>query len=188
MTDFLISCALVCVLLWGIVSEVFYHRIGNFLVGSLLVGWIVMALLSFCSLVTYEPMSQSELLRDLAFSIAGAVCALLVGVGLLLLGQVGAGDIKLMSVLCLWVGFDNQLIFLMITALAGGILVLFAPLISYIESKGATFFTRMSTQYSRFNMANPLGFSHDDVRVVPYSVALSVGAFYFLWPRLVYVF
>lgn len=188
MTDFCIFSALIFALMWAVVSDVFYRRIGNVLIGGLLFGWVAAVLLSVCSFGTYVQMSQTELLRYLLFSVAGALCVLLIGGGLFLVGQVGAGDIKLMSVLCLWVGYDDQLVFLMITALIGGTLALSAPIFSYIESKGSELMVRVLTQYPRLSVPAPVARANDGIRGVPYGVAISVGAGCFFGPRLFHVF
>lgn len=53
-----------------------------------------------------------------------AVAALLVGMGLFAMRVIGGGDAKLMSAACLWLGVSGSPMFILGTALAGGVLCL----------------------------------------------------------------
>jgi prepilin peptidase CpaA len=53
-------------------------------------------------------------------SIVGALGVLLVGMGLNALGLLGGGDVKLLAVMTLWVGWPDLLEYLITVALAGG--------------------------------------------------------------------
>ncbi|MBJ7536147.1 A24 family peptidase [Marinomonas transparens] len=175
------ASAVVCFMaIWVIFTDLFYRRIHNLLIIGLIVGWCVSLLVSAWSMGSYDSVIQSALLRDAGFSLLGAVCVLVVGFGLFLVGQMGAGDVKLMSVLCLWVGYDDQLIFLIVTALVGGMLALFMPFVTLLEFGGAKLIMQMTKKFPRFNIPPPIVFSHENVKGLPYGLAISAGAIYTL--------
>lgn len=180
MTDLFISSVLVFTSVWVILTDLFYRRIHNILIIGLLFGWCGIALLSFWSVGPYSNVHSGELLSYLGYSIAGAAGVLVVGFGLFLIGQMGAGDVKLMSVLCLWVGYDNQLVFLVITALVGGVLALFMPFLSLLEIAGAKVISQISNQFPWLKIPAPLVFSREGIKGLPYGMAISGGAFYLL--------
>ncbi|SDH38624.1 A24 family peptidase [Roseospirillum parvum] len=60
----------------------------------------------------------------LALDLAVAMGVFAVLVGLYLTGALGGGDVKLIPTVALWAGADGVLVFLMLTALAGGVLAL----------------------------------------------------------------
>ncbi|ADZ93309.1 MULTISPECIES: A24 family peptidase [Marinomonas] len=176
MFDFAMPVILTFASLWVIVTDLFYRRIHNRLVLMLLVLWLVSAALS---LITSDE-NRSALLADFGYTSLGAVGVLLVGFCLFLVGQMGAGDVKLMSILCLWVGVEQQLTFLVVTALAGGVLALFLPFISLIELAGAKAILQLSERYPSFKIPAPIAFSREGVKGLPYGLAISVGYFYVL--------
>lgn len=57
-------------------------------------------------------------------AVAGMAVVLVVGFGIFVMQWMGAGDIKLLTVLSLWVGLENLPDFLLITSLIGGALSL----------------------------------------------------------------
>jgi prepilin peptidase CpaA len=180
MTDIFVSSVLVFTSAWVILTDLFYRRIHNVLIVGLLFGWCGIAISSFWSVGPYSNVPSEDLLSYLGYSIAGAVGVLVVGFGLFLIGQMGAGDVKLMSVLCLWVGYDNQLVFLVVTALVGGMLALLMPVLSLLEIAGAKVIVQISSRFPRLKIPAPLVFSREGVKGLPYGLAISGGAFYLL--------
>ncbi|MPY75590.1 MAG: hypothetical protein GEU87_15170 [Alphaproteobacteria bacterium] len=100
------------------------------------------------------------------YSLGIGAAAFLVGAVLFHFGQMGGGDVKFLTVLCIWAGPAEALPFLLHVAFAGGVLTL-----AWIVN-------------GHF-VAPALGrFIHTDAkRVVPYGVAIAAGA-YLLYARL----
>lgn len=61
-------------------------------------------------------------LSDILAHLGVAICALLVGMLMFALRWLGGGDAKLMAATCLWLGFEGSGIFVIYTALVGGLL------------------------------------------------------------------
>lgn len=98
-----------------------------------------------------------------------AVVALLIGMGLFALRLLGGGDVKLMAAACLWFGLSGSGLFILTTALIGGLfsLVLLAGrtwLQPYVGG-GPRWFARLM---------EPRGH-------IPYGVAIAAGALV-AWP------
>ena len=53
--------------------------------------------------------------------LAVAVAALLIGMGLFALNLLGGGDVKLMAAACLWLGLSGSGVFVLATAVVGGV-------------------------------------------------------------------
>ena len=53
--------------------------------------------------------------------VAIAVTALLIGLGLFALNLLGGGDVKLMAAACLWLGLSGSGVFVLATAVVGGL-------------------------------------------------------------------
>jgi prepilin peptidase CpaA len=100
------------------------------------------------------------------YSLAIGAAVFLVGAVLFHFRQMGGGDVKFLTVLCIWAGPDEVLPFLLQVAVAGGVL------------------TTAWIVNGRF-VAPALGrMVHDDAkRVVPYGVAIAAGA-YLMYARL----
>jgi len=60
----------------------------------------------------------------LASHIAAGLLMLVVGIGMFALGWLGGGDAKLLAATALWLGFEQLLPYLLLTAIAGGALAL----------------------------------------------------------------
>ncbi|KZN12262.1 A24 family peptidase [Marinomonas sp. TW1] len=176
MFDSAMPTVLVLTSLWVIFSDLFYRRIHNILILILLVLWLILAALS----LMLSDENRLLLLADFGYSSLGALGVLLIGFCLFLVGQMGAGDVKLMSTLCLWVGFDQQLSFLVVTALAGGVLALFLPLVSLIELAGARVILQLSERFPGLRISAPIALSHEGVKGLPYGLAISGGAVFIL--------
>jgi prepilin peptidase CpaA len=83
-------------------------------------NWINMAIfLSFAPAAYFMDLNAMQ---------AGVAMAFMLGLTMVLfsLGVIGGGDAKLLTVLTLWSGYDNaSLVFIVYTALLGGVLVIF---------------------------------------------------------------
>ena len=131
--------------LWAGVNDLLRGTIPNTINTALFVLWVAWV-------VTGGPAS--------VFASLGIGAAIFVlGAVLFHFGQMGGGDVKMLTVLGIWAGPDEILIFLTQVAFAGGLLTMFwiahfrflAPALGRIESA-------------------------DSKRVVPYGVAIAAGA------------
>ncbi len=106
---------------------------------------------------------------------AAAAIVLFVGLGFFAIGLMGGGDIKLLVVLTLWLGWGMQTFhFIVLTALVGGVLVavlLFARFIAAGLAKGRTLPRFLSPK-----------------QPVPYGLAIAGAFLLMLWGGLVPVF
>lgn len=85
--------------------------IPNKLNGLLLLGFVV------CAFVVQPP------LMTLVEALSVAVVVFFFGYGLFTIGQMGGGDVKLMTVICLWFGYTiHSLEFFILASIYGGIL------------------------------------------------------------------
>lgn len=85
--------------------------IPNKLNGLLLLGFVV------CTLIVQPP------LMSVAAAIGVALVVFFLGFAVFALGQMGGGDVKLMSVICLWFGYTvHSLEFFVLASVYGGIL------------------------------------------------------------------
>lgn len=157
-------------LLWATVSDLLYRKIHNRLVLTLLMLWLGALLLALPGSV-----SASDVLVDAAWALPGALAVLVVGFGLFRLGRVGAGDVKLMTVLCLWLGASNQATFIILTSLVGGLLALLLPLLSLFERMLALTWWSLVRHLPR---TPPLPQCLGDIPLpgIPYAAAIAVGA------------
>jgi len=110
-------------------------------------------------------------LPDLALHGAVGVAALVLAMILFALRWVGGGDAKLLAAAALWLGWPQALVFLMVTAIAGGALALAllglrSPMLRPITTLGPAWFTRLASPGEN----------------VPYGVAIAMGAL-FVYPQ-----
>ncbi len=61
-------------------------------------------------------------LSEIGMHVAAGALVLVAGIALFALGGFGGGDAKLLAVGALWIGFDQLLLFLTLTAMLGGVL------------------------------------------------------------------
>lgn len=149
------------VLLWAAVSDLLYRRIDNRLVVALLVLWVFhVAWMAF----GYGRMPSWP---EMARGAAAAGIVLVVGYGLFAMRWAGAGDVKLIAVLCLWLGHEVAT-FLLVTSLAGGLLALAMPLLRRLERAAA----RLGGPMPRRTHAMP---------GIPYGFAVAAGAAFVLF-------
>ena len=84
-------------------------KIPNWISGLLILGFFPAALL-----VGLAPMA-------IALHLAIGVAALLIGMALFALRLLGGGDVKLMAAACLWLGLAGSGVFVLATAVVGGV-------------------------------------------------------------------
>ena len=166
-------------LCWVVCSDLLYRRIHNLLVVLLLLVWCTLPLFALVDLGPWAGLSGQALLSQIGSALFGAVLVLLVGFTLFNLGQVGAGDVKLMTVLCLWAS-GNQMAFLIVTALAGGILALAMPLLTPLEQAVALVWQRLGLRFPRLAIAIPTVLTSERPQGLPYGLAIATGSFYTL--------
>lgn len=157
------------VLVWVTVSDLLWRRIGNGLVLGLLL--VFMLGLARLVLVDAPPSAWSEV----AFGTGCAAVVMLVGFGLFCAGWMGAGDVKLMAVLCLWLGGD-AMVFLFLTALLGGALALAMPLVTHLERLLALAALRLSQALPRLLIPVPGELAGSSAAGLPYGVAIATAA------------
>lgn len=92
------------------------------------------------------------------------IILLMVGYGLFAFGWVGGGDAKLLAAAGLWIGFPSVLPFLLLAALAGGVLA---------AAIGLWFMVSMEASVRSDALGNALSPLAPDV---PYGFALAAGA------------
>nr|WP_304168201.1 prepilin peptidase [Lonsdalea britannica] len=164
-------------LLWCVGSDLLQRRIPNRAVLMLLLGWIAVGILTaILAGTTVRPATA------MLHALPGAAVVFVVGFLLFLTGRLGAGDVKMMSVLCLWVGSGQQLAFVMVTALAGGVLALILPLLNTIPPALALGIDNLNRRL-HLNIASPTVLPADLSQGLPYGIAIAFGAAYILiWP------
>ncbi|MGV8986622.1 MAG: A24 family peptidase [Cypionkella sp.] len=87
-------------------------RIPNWLVMTMLLGYVVLAPLAGFSLF------------QMALGLATGCAVFFLTIGAFAFGWIGGGDVKLMSVAALWLGLPQLAAFLLWTSLSGGVLTL----------------------------------------------------------------
>ena len=108
--------------------------------------------------------------RDLGIHLGIGLAALAVGMGLFALRVIGGGDAKLMAALALWMGPDAVLIFVLWTAVAGG---LFSLALILSRARFSAFAPSLPRWAGR--LLAPGG-------DIPYGVAIAAGAL-LAWPH-----
>ncbi|HEV7335873.1 MAG TPA: prepilin peptidase [Bosea sp. (in: a-proteobacteria)] len=101
---------------------------------------------------------------QIGWHLAAGVIVLLVGIALFAAGWVGGGDAKLVAATALWFGFEPLLPYLMVTAIAGGVLTLLLHQLRQAPLPGPA---------ANWAWAKRL---HGVQQGVPYGVALAFGA------------
>ncbi|NIF86064.1 hypothetical protein F3J24_21535 [Comamonas sp. Tr-654] len=160
--------ALACV----VVSDLLYRRIANRLLLVLLTFWL---------LCTCIQLFQGNLdLASLAIGAGIALAVLIAGYLLFAIHWMGAGDAKLMAVLCLWMA-DQSLLFMMVTALVGGLLALMLPLVLAIERGIAWALMHIDGWLPRPTVPLPHALREQPLPGIPYGLAIAAGALLVLW-------
>ncbi|VXD00698.1 Peptidase A24 [Pseudomonas sp. 8Z] len=181
MDNLFIIIVLLPALLFVVGSDLLYRRIHNLLILLLLALWLVLPISAVLGFGPWGVMSSAELFDQVAYGLLGAVLVLVIGFGLFCLGRVGAGDIKLVAVVSLWMSQTDQMAFLIVTALAGGLLALGLPLLNLIEQALALRWQRLALAYPRLKIAPPVALSEQPPQGIPYGVAIAIGALYTLF-------
>lgn len=174
-THWLQTILLAGCLLWCVGTDLLARKIPNQAIVILLAGW-----LAFCVIdILQSGAFDRHKLQQALWALPGAVMVLIIGFLLFLTGRLGAGDVKLMSVLCLWVGQGHQIVFVMITALAGGVLALGLPLLNTVPAAVAMGIQTTNRIFkSRFPM--PPALPTDLSQGIPYGIAIAFGATFVL--------
>lgn len=132
-------------------------KIPNWISGLLILGFLPAALA-----LGLGPMA-------IGLHLAVGVAALLIGLGLFGLNLLGGGDVKLMAAACLWLGLTGSGVFVLATALVGGVfsLVLLVSRVWLQPYVGAG-------PGWLIQLMEPKGH-------IPYGVAIAIGAL-IAWP------
>ena len=165
---------------WVCLTDLLYRRIHNLLILVLLSLWLLLPGTALFGFGPWADIPGKELLGYLLHSLLGAALVLLFGFALFCLKQVGAGDVKLMAVVCLWMGQGNQIAFLIVTALAGGLLALALPLLVPVENFLAHLWMRASSYCSTLSVRIPTVLTDQRPAGIPYGLAIAAGALYTL--------
>ncbi|RZS31564.1 A24 family peptidase [Corticibacter populi] len=166
------TCIIViAAIVWTSVTDLLYRRISNRIVATVLLLWMARTgwLLTFG---TADGASLSGLLPASIVLVAGYL--------LFSMGWMGAGDVKLMAVLCLWMN-DQALIFLIATALAGGLLALCMPVMRHLERALALALIQVAGRWPRLGIPAPYLFGNASGNDLPYGLAIAAGAGFTLW-------
>ncbi len=159
-------------LVWAAVSDLLYRRISNRLVLALLLAW---------GLWKGWELARGRLeTGPVLISVLTATCVLMVGYVLFAMRWMGGGDAKLMAVLCLWMG-NQALPFLMVTAIAGGILAMTLPLLRMAERVLGHGLMQINTRLPRAVLPVPETLGNRPAGGMPYGLAIACGAAFVLW-------
>lgn len=167
------ALALSPAMLWVAMSDLLYRRIDNRLVLALLALWLF-HLAWLCFLAGPAPAWP-----EIARSGAAAAVVLVAGYGLFAMRWVGAGDVKLMAVLCLWLGREVAM-FLLVASLAGGVLALCMPLLRRMELAVARGVGQLGA-WLRLPVPTPMVLQGHKLPGIPYGIAMAAGAAFVLF-------
>ncbi|UCJ16333.1 prepilin peptidase [Pseudomonas sp. MM211] len=181
MDNTFIVIVLMPALLFVIGTDLLYRRIHNLLILVLLSLWLVLPVTAAFGVGPWGEMSSGELFDQVVYGLLGAALVLVIGYGLFCLGRVGAGDVKLVAAVSLWMCQTDQMAFLIVTALAGGLLALALPLLNQIEYHLALRWQRLGMAFPRLNIPVPVVLTDQRPQGLPYGVAIAIGAFYTLF-------
>lgn len=181
MDNTFIVIVLLPALLFVVGSDLLYRRIHNLLILLLLALWLVLPVSAVLDIGPWSGMNGTELFDQVVYGLLGAALVLVVGFALFCLGRVGAGDVKLVAVVSLWMSQTNQMAFLIVTALTGGLLALGLPLLNQIEQYLALRWQRLGMAFPQLNIPVPVVLTDQRPQGLPYGVAIAIGAFYTLF-------
>jgi prepilin peptidase CpaA len=163
-------------LLWVLLTDLLYRRIANGVVLVLLATWLA----SVCSLVVLENGAAPDW-GALGTGLLSAALVLALGYALFAMRWVGAGDVKLTAVLCLWCAGEAPT-FLVVTSLAGGILALGLPFVKAVEIALAHGVNRLSLILPAIAaLPRPVALRSGDTPGLPYGLAIAAGAAFVLY-------
>ncbi len=159
-----------------VISDLFYRKIPNYMIVVLLIMIIGNIGLYFFGLGSYRYLTLLQASVQLGWSAFGALIVLNVGLGLVSIGQMEEGDAKLMAVLCLMIGGDNLVTFLLLTALAGGVMAFFIPVIRFCEARGARLILHVSSAFPLLRIPVPdAAHNKPSCAGMPYALAVTAG-------------
>lgn len=181
MYNYLSLAILVPALCWVVCSDLLYRCIHNRLIVLLLVLWLILPVLNFFGLDVMFAGEGTDFWLLFSQTLFGALVVLLIGFALFHFEIVGAGDVKLIAVLCLWIGGEKQLEFILITSLIGGVVVLLLPVLSMIEILLARMFFAFTTRYIGLEIVIPIVLTEQRPSGIPYGLAISGAMFYMLF-------
>lgn len=147
-----------------------YRRIPNRLTASLLGLWVAA---TAWDIVRHGTAGFPN--AEMVFGIECAVAVVMVGFFLFCMRAVGAGDVKLASVLCLWLG-EGAFTFLVVTALAGGLLILQLPRLQRVEMALAVYTTRLPAL--AHILSKPVDTTGQSSNGFPYAPAIAAGTLF----------
>ncbi|QEE42383.1 MULTISPECIES: prepilin peptidase [unclassified Methylobacterium] len=160
-------------LLWAALGDLLYRKIDNRLVVALGVMWLAMV----GSGGLQQSDSASGAIWQILQTVLGASAVIGIGFILFCRGHVGAGDVKLTAALCLWVGADRQVFFVLTTSLFGGALVVAMPILSAAETALALLWMSGTRRVPALgSMGTPHCLSGQPIRGLPYALAIVAGA------------
>lgn len=124
-------------------------------------NWISLGLI-----IAFVPAAMAVGLPAMSIAIhfGVALLALFVGAGLFALRFLGGGDAKLMAAACLWLGVDGSMVFVLVTAVAGGLFSL-----GLIMARGSPGMEAVGGPAWVSRLLQPKG-------DIPYGVAIAAGA------------
>jgi len=157
---------------WAACWDLLYRRIPNRLTAVLLGAWFVAA--------AWSGFRHGLGVFPLPGMVVGLGCfAAVLAVGFLLfsMGAVGAGDVKLAAVLCLWLG-EGAFPFLIATSLAGGVMVLQLPLLRRLETLLAFLVMRLPVPAGGAPRRTPVALLEGGTGGLPYGPAIAAGTFF----------
>lgn len=157
-----------------VAEDVLYRRIRNF--------WVVVFFILWCGLSGLVWMKGAGDGTYVVWTILGSMGVLLAGLVLFQFGLMGGGDVKLMAVLSLWVGHTQLLTFLIVTSLAGGVLVVLVPVLRPAEYMLANIWwalVRRLPETYRPDLPHCLS-AHPSMGL-PYGLAIATGASFTLF-------
>jgi prepilin peptidase CpaA len=166
------SAVLAPALAWAVISDLLYRRISNRLIAMLAVLWLLHG---------GWQLAHGQLQPAVLFtSIAIALGVMLVGYLLFVCGWMGGGDAKLMAVLCLWLQ-QQAPSFLVVSALAGGLLAIVLPLLRLLERSIGLCVIRLNVLLPRISIPLPHAMAATRPTGLPYAIAIAAGAAFVLW-------
>ncbi len=168
-----------CVLVWVVTSDLLYRRIANRMVFGLLLLWL--AYLGFSLLPSGAVIAMPA--HSVRVSILTGLAVLSVGYGLYAMRWMGAGDVKLMAVLSLWLG-EEAPSFVIVSTVLGGALALTMPLLLQIERALALCLMQLDSRLPRPTIPLPVSLGAEPSHGIPYGIAIVCGAAVVRWSAL----
>ncbi|OZI36075.1 hypothetical protein CEG14_13655 [Bordetella genomosp. 1] len=165
------------VLAWLAVSDLLYRRISNRWVLALLLAWAAYAGW------TLLQGADADVRASMLTGVLAAAGVMVIGFFLFSMGWMGAGDVKLMAVLSLWLG-DQTFVFLVVTSLAGGVLALVLPWLRMVERGLGLGLLQLNTLLPAPLFPVPHALQAQPVQGIPYGLAIACGGAFALWSHI----